>query len=355
MTIPRSPLPAGARLRSRVRGSVRARRLASLAGATGLAAAAVLAVPGTAAAHGVAMMPGSRTYLCYKDLLANSSTQMPSNPACKAAVQDAGTTPLYNWFAVLDSNAGGRGEGYVEDGTLCSAGDRSPYDFSPYNAPRTDWPVTHLTGGATIEMNYSNWAHHPGTFKVYVTKDGYDPEQPLGWSDLENVQTIQNPPQKGGPGSEAGHYYWDLQLPDRTGRHILFVQWIRSDSQENFFSCSDVVFDGGNGEVTGLSGGERSGAAVTALGAGKENTKQAEAAHQAHAKHDAHQGEGRRSSAEAHSASDVAPGIENAAAGSPTSSPDAASLVGALAGAGAVVLAGGTVLHLRHRRQNMER
>ncbi|MEU5952331.1 lytic polysaccharide monooxygenase [Streptomyces sp. NPDC047525] len=347
MTIPRSPALVG--VRSRVRKSVRARRLASLAGATGIAAAAVLAVPGTAAAHGVAMMPGSRTYLCYKDLLANSSTQMPTNPACKAAVQEAGTTPLYNWFAVLDSNAGGRGEGYVEDGTLCSAGDRSPYDFSPYNAARTDWPVTHLTSGDTIEVNYSNWAHHPGQFKVYVTKEGFDPQQPLGWSDLENVQTVQNPPQEGGPGSEAGHYYWDLQLPERTGQHILFVQWIRSDSQENFFSCSDVLFDGGNGEVTGLTGGERSSTAVTALGAGKQNTE-AEAVHEGHASHESHDG---GSSTGARPAPDTTPDIANAASDSPMDSPGA-GLVGALAGAGAVILAGGTVLHLRHRRPDAD-
>ncbi|MFF1695307.1 lytic polysaccharide monooxygenase [Streptomyces sp. NPDC058257] len=332
-------------VRSRLRDSKRARRLASLVGATGIAAAAVLAVPGTAAAHGVAMMPGSRTYLCYKDLLANSSTQMPTNPACKAAVQDAGTTPLYNWFAVLDSNAGGRGEGYVEDGTLCSAGDRSPYDFSPYNAARTDWPVTHLTAGADIEVNYSNWAHHPGTFKVYVTKEGFDPRQPLGWSDLENVQTVRNPPQQGGPGSEAGHYYWDLRLPERTGQHLLFVQWIRSDSQENFFSCSDVVFDGGNGEVTGLTGGEQSGAAVTALGAGEKNAE-AEAVHEGHERHERH---GDDSSAGSRSAADITPATGNTAADSPTVSP-ALGLVGTLAGAGAVILAGATVLHLRHRR-----
>ncbi|MFD0554983.1 lytic polysaccharide monooxygenase [Streptomyces rectiviolaceus] len=296
------------------------------------------------------MMPGSRTYLCYKDLLANSSTQMPTNPACKAVVQEAGTTPLYNWFAVLDSNAGGRGEGYVEDGTLCSAGDRSPYDFSPYNAARTDWPVTHLTGGATIEVNYSNWAHHPGEFKVYVTKEGFDAGEPLGWSDLENVQTVQNPPQEGGPGSESGHYYWDLQLPERTGQHILFVQWIRSDSQENFFSCSDVVFDGGNGEVTGLTGGEPSGAAVTALGAGEENTK-AEAVHEGHEGHEGHAGHGDDSSTGSRPVADVTPGIESAASESPMGSPGP-GLVGALAGAGAVTLAGGTVLHLylRHRR-----
>ncbi|GGV28879.1 hypothetical protein GCM10010277_11340 [Streptomyces longisporoflavus] len=334
MTTPRSSAPA--RVRSRLRDSTRARRLASLVGATGLAAAAVLAVPGTAAAHGVAMVPGSRTYLCYKDLLANSSTQMPANPACKAAVQEAGTTPLYNWFAVLDSNAGGRGEGYVEDGTLCSAGDRSPYDFAPYNAARTDWPVTHLTSGADIELNYSNWAHHPGTFKVYVTKEGFDPEQPLGWHDLENIQTVQNPPQSGGAGSEAGHYYWDLQLPERTGRHILFVQWIRSDSQENFFSCSDVVFDGGNGEVTGLTGGEKSAAAVNSLGAGKENTK-ADAVHEGHQEH----------------APDATPAMQHTAVDSPANS-SGAGLVGALAGAGAVILAGGTVLRLHHRRPNTE-
>ncbi|MGW6057651.1 lytic polysaccharide monooxygenase auxiliary activity family 9 protein [Streptomyces sp. NPDC055189] len=330
MTIPRSPVLA--RVRSRLRESTRTRRLASLVGATGIAAAAVLAVPGTAAAHGVAMVPGSRTYLCYKDLLANSSTQMPTNPACKAAVQAAGTTALYNWFAVLDSNAGGRGEGYVEDGKLCSAGDRSPYNFAPYNAARTDWPVTHLTAGADIEVNYSNWAHHPGTFKVYITKAGFDPEQPLGWSDLENIQTVQNPPQNGGPGSEAGHYYWDLQLPQRTGQHILFVQWIRSDSQENFFSCSDVVFDGGNGEVTGLTGGKQSAAAVNALGAGKKNTR-ADAVHEGHQEHSA----------------DATPAMGNAASDAPADS-SAAGLIGALAGAGAVVLAGGTVLHLRHRR-----
>lgn len=341
MNIPRSPMLARAQLRSRSRGSVRARRLASLVGATGIAAAAVLAVPGTAAAHGVAMVPGSRTYLCYKDLLANSSTQMPANPACRAAVQEAGTTPLYNWFAVLDSNAGGRGEGYVEDGTLCSAGDRSPYDFSPYNAARTDWPLTHLTGGATIEMNYSNWAHHPGKFKVYVTKDGFDPGQPLGWSDLENVQTVQDPPQEGGPGSEAGHYYWDLKLPERTGKHILFVQWIRSDSQENFFSCSDVVFDGGNGEVTGLTSGAQLDGQEGNEGSG---------GHRGHAAHDSHASStGTRPSADA-----VTPNTENAASASPADSPGVA-LVGALAGAGAVILAGGTVLHLRHRRPNTER
>ncbi|MFI7382143.1 lytic polysaccharide monooxygenase [Streptomyces sp. NPDC049813] len=322
MTVPR---PAGA---------------AALTGALGLAAATLLALPGTAAAHGVALTPGSRTYLCYKDLLAHSSTQMPANPACQAAVRQTGTTPLYNWFAVLDSNAGGRGAGYVPDGTLCSAGDRSPYAFSPYNAARTDWPVTHLTSGATIQVKYSNWAHHPGTFHVYVTKDGFDPARPLGWSDLEKVQSVQNPPHDGGPGTEAGHYYWDLRLPQRTGRHIMFVQWVRSDSQENFFSCSDLAFDGGGGEVTGLSAHARSSAQVAAIGAGTTNGEAA-AVHADHASHADHAKPGTHAAHAARAAT---------ATGTQERSGSALDDAGMLASTGAVALIGGAVLHLRLRR-----
>ncbi|WNI19664.1 lytic polysaccharide monooxygenase [Actinacidiphila sp. ITFR-21] len=209
-----------------------------------------------AQAHGVAMMPGSRTYLCYEDALTSTGALTPTNPACAAAVAQSGTTPLYNWFAVLDSNAGGRGQGYVPDGTICSAGDKSPYDFSAYNAARSDWPRTHLTSGSTIQTQYSNWAAHPGTFKVYVTKQGWAPTTPLAWADLEQIGSITNPPSVGSPGTDGGHYYWDLTLPaNRSGDALIFIQWVRSDSNENFFSCSDIAFDGGNGEVTGINNG----------------------------------------------------------------------------------------------------
>jgi len=210
----------------------------------------VSSLPIPASAHGVAMVPGSRTYLCYLDLIAHSSSQIPSNPACAAAVASTGTTPLYNWFAVLDSNGGGKTVGYVPDGKICSAGDKSPYNFSAYNAARTDWPKTHLTAGSTIQVQYSNWAAHPGTFNVYITNPGWSPTTPLAWADMTLVQSVTNPPQSGSAGSTGGHYYWNLTLPQRSGQHMLFIHWIRSDSQENFYSCSDIVFDGGNGQVT---------------------------------------------------------------------------------------------------------
>ncbi|TDC68772.1 chitin-binding protein [Streptomyces hainanensis] len=220
-------------------------------------------LPSPAAAHGATMMPGSRTYLCYLDLRQNSSTQMPANPACANAVQQSGTTPLYNWFAVLDSNGGGRTTGYIPDGTLCSGGNRGPFNFSSYNATRADWPTTHLTSGANIELRHSNWAHHPGRFDVYITRQGYSPTQPLTWANLERISTVTNPPQRGGVGSEDGHYYWNVQLPSRSGNALMFVHWTRSDSQENFYSCSDIVFDGGNGQVTYGNGQTMSAEEVT--------------------------------------------------------------------------------------------
>jgi len=213
--------------------------------------AATLVAPGTAHAHGVALIPGSRTYLCYVDALSGNGGLSPTNPACADAIAQGGQQPLYDWFGVLRSDAGGRTTGYIADGEICGAGTTK---YAAYNAARTDWPTTHLTSGSTIALHYSNWAAHPGTFRLSITRDGWNPSSPLKWSDLQSFGSVTDPPQSGGPGGN-NYYYWNQQLPSgKSGRHILFIQWVRSDSQENFFSCSDVVFDGGHGEVTGIRG-----------------------------------------------------------------------------------------------------
>jgi predicted carbohydrate-binding protein with CBM5 and CBM33 domain len=215
--------------------------------------AAILVVPTGAGAHGVALIPGSRTYLCYVDGLTSTGQIIPNNPACADAVAQGGQQPLYDWFGVLRSDAGGRTTGYIPDGQICGAGTTK---YAAYNAARTDWPTTHLTSGSTIQLHYSNWAAHPGTFHLYITKNGWNPTTPLAWGDLESFWSSTDPPQSGGPGA-LNYYYFNTTLPaNKTGRHILFIQWVRSDSQENFFSCSDVVFDGGHGEVTGVGGSQ---------------------------------------------------------------------------------------------------
>lgn len=227
----------------------------------GLLAAGLGAVlmPSSASAHGAMMVPGSRTYLCYKDgRNPNTGAIEPKNAACAAAVAQNGPNSLYNWFAVLRSDGAGRMAGFIPDGSLCSGGTGGPYDFTGFNLPRNDWPVTHLTSGKTIEIDYNDWAKHPGTFSLYVTKDSWSPTRALAWSDLESTPFSQvvNPAASGGPGTDDGHYWWNATLPSgKTGRHLIYSVWARSDSQETFYGCSDVTFDGGNGEVTGIGGG----------------------------------------------------------------------------------------------------
>jgi chitin-binding protein len=224
--------------------------------AAALAAGGLAVVTQSAAqAHGAMTVPASRTYACWKDGLTSTGQIVPQNAACAAAVNSGGANALYNWFGVLRSDGAGRMAGFIPDGKLCSGGNPT---YSGFDIARADYPATRLTAGSTIEAQYNNWARHPGTFSLYVTKDSWSPTRPLAWSDLEAepFDEVTNPAEIGGPGTEDGHYYWNAQLPNKSGRHIIYSVWSRSDSTETFYNCSDVVFDGGSGQVVGGGGGE---------------------------------------------------------------------------------------------------
>jgi predicted carbohydrate-binding protein with CBM5 and CBM33 domain len=208
-----------------------------------------------AAAHGAPMTPGSRTFLCWQEGLTNTGEIKPNNPACASALATGGTNAFYNWFGVLQGQGSGRTRGFIPDGKLCSGNNPT---FAGFDAPRADWPVTHLTSGASYEFTYNMWAAHPGSFSTYVTKDGYDPTKPLTWDSLEDApfDVADHPPSTGAVATLGGKYYWTAKLPaGKTGRHLMYTVWTRSDSNETFYSCSDVVFDGGKGEVTGVGPG----------------------------------------------------------------------------------------------------
>ncbi|OXM70008.1 lytic polysaccharide monooxygenase auxiliary activity family 9 protein [Amycolatopsis vastitatis] len=229
------------------------RRSTILAAVTVLLASltAILLNTGTAEAHGAMMKPGSRTFLCWQDGLSSTGEIKPVNPACAAAVGVSGANSLYNWFAVLRSDGAGRTRGFIPDGKLCSGGNPNYAGFDGVG----EWPLTHLTSGAQFDFSYNAWAAHPGWFYTYVTKDGWNPNQPLTWDELEDQPflTVDHPPVTGQVGTVDGQYKWSGALPsNKTGRHIIYSVWKRSDSNETFYGCSDVTFDGGHGEVTGV-------------------------------------------------------------------------------------------------------
>ncbi|GAA4937744.1 lytic polysaccharide monooxygenase [Streptomonospora halophila] len=237
-----------------------ARRITLIGGAAVLASGFAVALPAEpAAAHGGFTFPATRTYACYQDGLegGNGGSLNPQNPMCQEALEYS-SYPFWNWFGNLISDAGDRHREIIPNGKLCGPTE----EFDAFNRPG-DWPATQVQSGDTVTFEHNAWARHPGTFTQYITKDGWDPNQPLGWDDLEPApfDEVTDPPLREG-GVEGAEYYWQATLPEKSGRHVIYSIWERSDSPEAFYNCSDVVFDGSGG-----GGGEEDTQVPTAPGA----------------------------------------------------------------------------------------
>ncbi len=203
------------------------RRTAALAVAGGIAAAATMLPAAPVLAHGAPTQPISRTVAC-----ATGGAQAGA-AACRAARAANGRA-----FGSFDNlrvpNVDGKDRDFIPDGSLCS-GDLP--EFQGLDLARADWPATKLASGATLSIRYRGTIAHQGTFRVYLTKPGYDPKQPLGWDDLGSkpILTVRDPP------FEDGSYRMSAKLPEnRTGRHVLYTVWQTSSTPDTYYSCSDL-------------------------------------------------------------------------------------------------------------------
>ncbi|MEV8419203.1 lytic polysaccharide monooxygenase, partial [Streptomyces niveus] len=201
-------------------------------GAAPLALVGLTAAP--AAAHGSMTDPVSRVSACFAE-----GPESPKSAACKAAVAASGTQAFYDWNEVNIAAAAGNHKAIIPDGKLCSAG-RDKY--KGLDLPRGDWPSSPFTAGNRT-FTYKATAPHKGSFELYITKDGYDAGQPLKWSDLEDKPFAKVTD----PKLVNGAYVFDGIVPAKSGRHLIYSIWQRSDSPEAFYTCSDVVFGADNG------------------------------------------------------------------------------------------------------------
>uniref|UniRef100_A0AAU3HT15 Lytic polysaccharide monooxygenase n=1 Tax=Streptomyces sp. NBC_01393 TaxID=2903851 RepID=A0AAU3HT15_9ACTN len=203
-------------------------------GVAPLALSALAAAP--ASAHGSMGDPVSRVSQCYAE-----GPENPRSDACKAAVAAGGTQALYDWNGIRIGDANGRHQELIPDGKLCSAGNS---EFKGLDLARSDWPATSVSSGS-YTFKYRVTAPHKGTFKVYVTKPGYDPSRPLAWGDLDLAHPVATATD---PAASGGFYTFSGTLPERSGKQLLYAIWQRSDSPEAFYSCSDVAFGGTGGD-----------------------------------------------------------------------------------------------------------
>ncbi|MEV0195466.1 lytic polysaccharide monooxygenase [Nonomuraea sp. NPDC050691] len=208
-------------------------RKSTIAAASAVTGALVLLPASAAHAHGTLSNPLSRVYVCK-----NEGPETPKSAACKAAVAAGGTQALYDWNEVSLLEAGGRHRQLIPDGKLCSAGREK---YRGLDLPRADWPATKVRPGSFTVTYHATAPHANSNFEFFITREGWNPAMPLKWSDLVPVKTFngQNP---------TTFTNWTINLPQRSGRHILYSIWQRVvGSNEAFYTCSDVDFGGGGG------------------------------------------------------------------------------------------------------------
>ncbi|MFB7933106.1 lytic polysaccharide monooxygenase [Streptomyces sp. NPDC056039] len=185
---------------------------------------------GPAGAHGAPTDPVSRVVACSPE-----GGERAGSAACRAAVAANGA-PFTAWDNLRIANVNGRDRQVVPDGKLCSGGLPA---YRGLDLARADWPSTRMTPGATLTMRYVSTIPHTGTFRMYLTKPGYDPAGPLSWSDLPEKPFAEVTD----PALTDGAYRMKATLPsDRTGRHVLYTVWQNSSTPDTYYSCSDVVF-----------------------------------------------------------------------------------------------------------------
>jgi predicted carbohydrate-binding protein with CBM5 and CBM33 domain len=197
-----------------------------LAAAGLLAATAVPALPAAAMAHGAPMTPISRSAAC-----GGNGTQRGA-AACKAALKATdgflGAYDNVRLANVKDDRT------RVPDGKLCSAGIDL---YRGLDLARDDFPSTKVESGQKLKISYRGTIPHRGSFRLYLTRAGYDPAEKLTWDDLGSpLADIKDPP------LTDGAYRMRVTLPKRTGRHVLYTVWETSNTPDTYYSCSDLVF-----------------------------------------------------------------------------------------------------------------
>ncbi|MEZ4713239.1 MAG: lytic polysaccharide monooxygenase [Caldilineaceae bacterium] len=184
-------------------------------------------------AHGSMEDPVSRVYHCFLE-----GPENPLSAACRAAVEAGGTQQFYDWNGV-NLLAADQHRELIPDGQLCGAGKES---HSGLDLARADWTAQPMAADANGNYEFVFLATAPHStkyFDFYVTKDNYDPTQPLKWSDLEDAPfchitsvTLQD-----------GRYRMSCPLPpNKSGKHLIYNIWQRDDSAEAFYTCMDVEF-----------------------------------------------------------------------------------------------------------------
>ncbi|RMI42518.1 lytic polysaccharide monooxygenase auxiliary activity family 9 protein [Streptomyces triticirhizae] len=182
----------------------------------GLAVATVFATTTAAQGHGYTTSPTSRQQFC-----------------AQGVASDCGAI---QWEPQSVEGPKGFPAAGPADGSICSGGNSR---FSELDDPRGgNWPATDLNPGQSLTFSWTFTARHSTSeFEYYITRDGYDPSQPLTRANLEPAPFLTVPMNGAQPGETENH---QGTVPNKSGRHVILAVWNVADTGNAFYACSDV-------------------------------------------------------------------------------------------------------------------
>ncbi|MBF9132080.1 lytic polysaccharide monooxygenase [Plantactinospora sp. S1510] len=190
----------------------------------------ILPWAGVAQAHGTIINPRSRAYQCWQDWGNNHTNpaMQQQDPMCYQAFQSNPDT-MWNWMSALRDGLGGQFQARTPDGQLCSNG------LSRNNSVNRagNWRRSNVGRSFTVQL-YDQASHGADFFRVYVTKQGFNPAtQTVGWGNLDLITTT-------GRYAPAQNISFNVSTSGRTGPHVLFVIWQASHLDQAYMWCSDI-------------------------------------------------------------------------------------------------------------------
>jgi chitin-binding protein len=190
-------------------------------------AVTTLCMAGGALAHGYVTEPASRAALC-------TAAQGNQNKDCGAGPQyEPQSVEGPDGFPAL--NAG------PADGHLASAGVASMVNLDQQSASR--WTKHPMKAGKNSFTWKFTAAHKTGSWKYYITKANWNPNQPLTRNSFEAQPFCEVTGNGAIANTNPKH---ECDVPERDGYQVIMAAWDVSDTGATFYNVIDVDFGGNN-------------------------------------------------------------------------------------------------------------
>ncbi|MBF7072105.1 cellulose binding domain-containing protein [Glaciecola sp. MH2013] len=214
--------------------------------------------------HGLIVQPASRNATC-----GLPEDQKPHNATIQACIDafQADQNGGYQFMSVLTHDVGRQGVTPLPE-NVCGFNSETWDNYNngnttPWDLP-LDWPTTPVAAGNLDFVWNISWGPHfddTDEFVYYITKPDfvYQVGVPLTWDDFESEpfckedydDTNPNGNPNITPDKGATTFTTSCQLPERSGRHVVYGEWGRNQfTFERFHGCVDVSFSGSGGGGT---------------------------------------------------------------------------------------------------------